>query len=114
MPLVFSYGTLQQEKVQLSIFGRMLEGQRDELLGFQQSVVKIENPELASSGKTHHANVTFNGRNESRVSGTVFELTDDELATADQYERLAAYERVAATLASGKRAWVYLHGRLAP
>jgi len=112
MPLVFSYGTLQQEEVQLSTFGRILEGQRDELLGFEQSVVKIEDPELVtSSGKTHHANVTFNGRNESRVSGTVFELTDAELAAADQYERLAAYKRVATTLASGKRAWVYLDGR---
>lgn len=115
MPLVFSYGTLQKEEVQLSTFGRMLEGQRDELLGFQESVVKIENPELvASSGRTHHANVTFNGRNESRVSGTVFELTEAELAAADQYERFAEYERVATTLASGKRAWIYLHGRLAP
>ncbi len=113
MPFVFSYGTLQQEEVQLSTFGRRLEGQRDELLGFEQSVVKIENPELvASSGKTHHANVTFNGRNDSRVSGTVFEITDAELAAADRYERLAAYKRVATTLASGKGAWVYVDGRL--
>ena len=113
MPLVFSYGTLQKEEVQLSTFGRLLEGQKDELLGFEQSVVKIENPELvASSGMTHYANVTFNGRNESRVSGTVFELTDAELSAADQYERLAAYERVNTTLASGNRAWVYLDGRL--
>ncbi len=35
MPLLFSYGTLQQEDVQLSTFGRLLQGQRDELLGFE-------------------------------------------------------------------------------
>jgi len=112
MPLLFSYGTLQQENVQLSTFGRLLQGQRDELLGFEQSLVRIEDPQVvATSGKTHHANVTFNGRNDSRVSGTVFEITDAELAAADRYEEPAAYKRVAATLASGKQAWVYVADR---
>src|SRR6266853_4723553 len=115
MPLLFSYGTLQQESVQLSTFGRLLEGQRDELLGFEQSLVRIEDPQVvATSGKTHHANVTFNGRNDTRVSGTVFDVTDAELAAADQYERLAAYKRIAAMLASGKQAWVYVDARSAP
>jgi gamma-glutamylcyclotransferase (GGCT)/AIG2-like uncharacterized protein YtfP len=115
MPLLFSYGTLQREDVQQSTFGRLLKGQRDELLGFEQSSVRIEDPQVvAASGKTHHANVTFNGRNDSRVSGTVFEIADDELAAADQYEQLAAYKRVAATLASGKQAWVYVHAGSAP
>jgi len=109
MPLIFSYGTLPQEDVQRSTFGRLLRGQRDELHGFEQSLVRIEDPQVvATSGKTHHANVTFNGRNDSRVSGTVFEITDAELAAADQYERLAAYIRIPATLVSGKQAWVYV------
>jgi gamma-glutamylcyclotransferase (GGCT)/AIG2-like uncharacterized protein YtfP len=109
MPLLFSYGTLQQENVQLSTFGRLLQGQRDELPGFEQSLVRIEDPQVvATSGKTHHANVTFNGRNDSRVSGTVFEITGAELASADQYEQPAAYKRVATMLASGKQAWVYV------
>jgi gamma-glutamylcyclotransferase (GGCT)/AIG2-like uncharacterized protein YtfP len=115
MPLLFSYGTLQQDNVQLSTFGRLLQGQNDELLGFEQSLVRIEDPQvLATSGKTHHANVTFNGRNDSRVSGAVFEITDAELAAADQYEQLAAYKRVAAMLATAKRAWVYVDARSAP
>jgi gamma-glutamylcyclotransferase (GGCT)/AIG2-like uncharacterized protein YtfP len=114
MPLLFSYGTLQQANVQLSTFGRLLQGQRDELLGFEPSLVRIEEPHVvATSGKTHHANVTFNGRNDSRVSGTVFEITDAELAAADQYEQLAAYQRVTAMLASGKQAWVYVDARSA-
>jgi hypothetical protein len=115
MPLLFSYGTLQQEHVQLSTFGRLLQGQRDELPGFEPSLVSIEDPLVAAtSGNTHHANVTFNGRHDSRVSGTVFEIIDVELAAADQYERLAAYTRVAAILASGKQAWVYVDARSAP
>jgi len=114
MPLLFSYGTLQQENVQLSTFGRVLHGEKDELVGFEQSLIEIEDPQVvAASGKTHHPIVKFNGRSDSRVSGTVFEITDDELARADQYE-VAAYKRVAALLASGKEAWVYIDARFAP
>jgi gamma-glutamylcyclotransferase (GGCT)/AIG2-like uncharacterized protein YtfP len=115
MPLVFSYGTLQEEPVQLSTFGRLLRGERDDLPGFERSLVPIEDPQVAAaSGKTHHANATFTGRPDSRVSGTVFEITDAELAASDQYERLAAYKRIAAILASGKQAWVYVDERSVP
>jgi hypothetical protein len=75
MPLLFSYGTLQRRDVQLATFGRLLQGEPDELAGFEPSLVKIEDPVLAAEiGRTHHANVTFNGRKSSRVSGTVFEI----------------------------------------
>ena len=111
MPLLFSYGTLQQAAVQMATFGRLLEGQPDELIGFEQSLLKIEDPEfVATSGQTHHAIVKFNGRTDSRVSGTVFEVSDSELASADKYEP-AGYTRVSATLASGRQAWVYADAR---
>jgi gamma-glutamylcyclotransferase (GGCT)/AIG2-like uncharacterized protein YtfP len=114
MPLLFSYVTLQQEEVQLSTFGRLLIGHRDELVGYEQSSVRIEDPQvMATSGEAYHLNVTFNGRNDSRVSGTVFEITDAELAAADQYEQGAAYTRIPAMLASGKPAWVYVDSRSA-
>lgn len=115
MPLIFCYGTLQREDVQLATFGRLLHGQRDELVGGEPSQVAIEDPQLvAATGRTHDANVTFTGRADSRVSGTVFEITDAELAAADRYEAAAAYKRVPATLASGRPAWVYVDGRSAP
>jgi gamma-glutamylcyclotransferase (GGCT)/AIG2-like uncharacterized protein YtfP len=115
MPLVFSYGTLQQDDVQLSTFGRRLQGERDELPAFEPSSVKIEDPKLAAAiGRTHHANVTYNGRKESRVSGTVFDITEAELAAADRFEEVAAYKRIYAMLASGKQAWVYVDARSAP
>jgi Gamma-glutamyl cyclotransferase, AIG2-like len=115
MPLLFSYGTLQQEDVQLSTFGRRLNGARDELLGFEPSLVRIEDPQVvATSGKTHHANVAFNGDEESRVPGTVFEITDAELVAVDAYEVAFLYKRVAAMLASGREAWVYVHTGCAP
>lgn len=114
MALLFSYGTLQQENVQLSTFGRLLHGHEDQLVGFEQSLMRIEDPQvIATSGRTHHPIVRFNGRHDSLVSGTVFEITDAELAAADRYE-VASYRRVAAMLASGKQAWVYVDARFAP
>ncbi len=108
MPLLFSYGTLQQDAVQLSTFGRLLRGTPDELVGYAQSSLEIHDPHVvAVSGKSHHVIVSSNGREDSRVAGTVFEVTEDELAKADEYE-VAEYKRVATRLASGKDAWVYV------
>jgi gamma-glutamylcyclotransferase (GGCT)/AIG2-like uncharacterized protein YtfP len=110
MPLLFSYGSLQEETVQLSTFGRRLQGQRDELRRFEPSLLRIDDPQVAAAtGKTHHANVTFNGNDESRVRGMVFEVTDAELARVDEYEIAFLYRRVAAVLGSGRQAWVYIH-----
>ena len=107
MPLLFSYGTLQQENVQLTLFGRRLAGERDELVGFELSLVFIQDPAVvAASGKTHHPIVKFNGIESSRVPGTVFDISDAELSHADNYETVD-YQRVMAKLASGKQAWVY-------
>lgn len=115
MPLLFSYGTLQEEAVQLATFGRLLQGHEDELVGFERSLVKIEDAQLAAaSGRTHNANVTRNGRDGSRVRGTVFEVTEAELAAADRYEDVAAYKRFGVTLVSGRQAWVYVDTRCLP
>jgi len=114
VPNLFSYGTLQQEEVQLSTFGRKLAGQPDELLEYELSLVKIDDPDVvATSGKTHHPIVKFNRNADCRVPGTVFEITEQELAMADGYE-VASYRRVLAKLASGARAWVYVDARFAP
>jgi hypothetical protein len=114
MPFLFSYGTLQQEDVQASTFGRKLSGQKDALPKFEPSLVKIEDPRVvASLGRTHHDNVTFNGNSKSRVTGTVFEVTDEELASADRFELAFFYKRVPVTLESGKQAWVYVDAQSA-
>jgi DNA-3-methyladenine glycosylase I len=110
MPLLFSYGTLQQGDVQHAIFGRQLRGRRDALVGYRPAAVKIEDPAVASAlGRTDHANVAATSNPNDRVAGTVFEVTEAELAMADAFEQPFAYARVAATLASGKEAWVYRH-----
>lgn len=109
--LLFSYGTLQQRDVQLATFGRELFGTPDQLVGFRQSMVKIEDGDVVKmSGKTHHPIVHQTGLAADRVAGTVFEVTDEELIKADQYE-VSDYRRVAAPLASGRQAWVYMDAR---
>ncbi|HEY7445946.1 MAG TPA: gamma-glutamylcyclotransferase family protein [Vicinamibacterales bacterium] len=112
--LLFSYGTLQLEAVQLSTFGRRLTGTRDVLVGFEEALVEIGDQATVSlSGKTHHAIVKFTGRPTDTVAGTVYAVTSEEVQSADKYE-VAAYKRVSVLLQSGLRAWVYVDARYGP
>src|ERR1700744_1290429 len=105
---LFSYGTLQQEGVQLSTFGRLLEGRPDALPGFRQTMVRITDPDvLAKSGKEFHPIVTPSEDPADAIDGTVFQVSAEELAQADIYE-VDDYKRVAVTLRSGLQAWVYV------
>ena len=110
MARLFSYGTLQQEEVQLSTFGRKLDGQKDLITGYEPSLLKITDPALAARlGKSHHDNISPTGDDWSNVQGTVFEVTEAELAMADTFEGRFFYKRVTVNLASGTDAWVYVH-----
>src|SRR4029077_11065508 len=101
--------TLQHDDVQLSTFGRRLTGTRDALPRYEPSLVRIDDPHVAAAlGRTHHANVTYNGNAESRVAGTVYDVTDAELASADTFEAAFFYKRIAVVLASGTQAWMYV------
>jgi len=105
---LFSYGTLQLDKVQQALFGRLLEGAPDALVGFAQQALEITDADVvAKSGKRIHTIVEATQRDEDRVNGTVFLLTAEELTAADAYE-VSDYVRVETTLASGLRAWVYV------
>jgi len=108
---LFSYGTLQLEVVQMATFGRLLTGTADVLPGFEASLLEIDDEaNVSMSGKTHHPIARFTGRAADSVAGTVLTVTAEELRSADRYE-VAPYERVAVTLGSGIRAWVYVDGR---
>ena len=112
--LLFSYGTLQLEAVQMATFGRQLSGTSDDMRGFELVSLKIADPVVvAISGKARHTMATFTGRPSDVVSGTVFAVTPDEIQHADKYE-VAAVRRVAVVLQSGVRAWAYVDARNAP
>jgi hypothetical protein len=106
--LIFSYGTLQDRDVQLANFGRQLSGSSDLLPGYSTSLIAIRDPSVvATSGRTHHPIAERSGNLADEVSGTVFEITPDELAAADRYE-VAEYTRVQVILKSGLQAWAYV------
>src|SRR5882724_1472005 len=112
--LLFSYGTLQLEAVQMATFGRRLAGTIDALQGFELVSLKIEDAAvIAISGKAQHTMARFTGRASDVLSGTVFALTANEIHSADKYE-VAAVKRVAVVLRSGVRAWVYIDAGYVP
>ena len=109
MPIVFSYGALQEAEVQRATFGRLLEGREDELPGFERALVAIEDASIRQRlGRTHHDNVLVSEDSNNRVRGTALHLSEQELVRADAFEAPYLYSRVEATLASGKQAWVYM------
>jgi hypothetical protein len=106
--LLFSYGTLQLEAVQMSTFGRRLVGAPDALAGFTAVPFTIDDPSVvAISGKAVHTMATPTGRESDVIAGTVFVVTPDEIQQADKYE-VPVVRRVSLTLRSGARAWVYI------
>jgi len=106
--LLFSYGTLQQDNVQLASFGRLLDGHDDAMPGFAQTRLEITDPEvIRTSGKRFHPVVAPSDDPADSVPGKVFSITAEELAAADRYE-VADYKRISARLASGKEAGVYV------
>lgn len=48
MENLFSYGTLQKEKVQLETFGRKLDGNKDTLIGYEVDEYKRVSAKLRS------------------------------------------------------------------
>ena len=110
MHLLFSYGDLQRDEIQIEAFGRLLVGLPDYLPSCVQVLIAINDPAIrAATGKTHHANLHFSRELDSRVSGIAYEVTPGELLVADQFEAEFSYCRVSRRLASGRDAWVYVH-----
>ena len=108
MEYLFSYGTLQKEKVQLESFGRILKGAADSLLGYKLSAIEIKDEDvLAKSQQQYHPIAVVSADQTDRIEGLVFEISPEELKLADSYE-VDDYKRVKVILASGQEAWVYV------
>lgn len=106
--LLFSYGTLRDEAVQLANFGRLLSGRAALLPGYTLGPIMIDDPSVvALSGKSQHMIARRSEKPDALVPGMVFEITPDELAAADRYE-VSQYTRVRVRLTSGEKAWVYV------
>ncbi len=106
--LLFSYGTLQLEKIQLENYGRTLKGTRDRLIGYTTEKTKItDTTVLAKSQLDHHPIAIKSGNETDFLVGILFEITGTELRETDDYE-VSDYHRILETFESGKKAWVYV------
>ena len=105
---LFSYGALQLEEVQLGQFGCRLSGEADAITGYRHEMIEIDDPEtLALSGERFHAIVVETGEPTDEVDGTLYLITDAQLAAADLYE-VAVYRRAEVRLRSGRTAWAHV------
>ena len=96
---LFSYGTLQYKDLQIATFGHELTGREDSLPGYARTITE--------TGGVLYFNVKLSSSPEDSVSGTLFEITEQELAAADRYEKEREYRRILVTLRSGVQAWAY-------
>lgn len=95
---LFTYGTLQQEDIQLTVFSRTLSGFSDTLSGYKLSDEKVVGiyPVMQNSDVP----TDF-------VNGRVYMCSNKEILDVDKYEG-PAYKRIKVTLNSGKSAWAYI------
>ncbi|MGF7149407.1 hypothetical protein FHS96_003058 [Sphingomonas zeicaulis] len=104
--LLFSYGTLRQPEVQQALFGRLLDGEPDAMIGWRSRMIEISDADvIAKSGSRWHPMVEQTGHAGDEVEGMVFRITTVELASADAYE--VDYVRREVALRSGRIAFVY-------
>lgn len=108
MPNLFSYGTLQKEQVQIETFGRVLNGEKDILAGYKLKMLEIKDSEvLRKSNQKYHPILVFSGNPKDEVEGILFEVTDDEILQADEYE-VDDYKRIETLFKSGKAGFMYV------
>lgn len=105
---LFSYGTLQLEKVQQETYNRILSGSKDSLPNYKLASLEITDTEvLTKSEQKFHPIAVKTLNSNDHIEGVIFEITEQELLATDTYE-VDDYERVLETFVSGKEAWVYV------
>lgn len=105
---LFSYGTLQAERIQIELFGRILSGSPDALRQYRIMPIKIRDRQFLDRGEDlMQMTLIHTQDNNDVIKGTIYEVSDAELIFADQYEP-DNYKRKMVVLDSGRSAWIYL------
>ncbi|HQE34688.1 MAG TPA: gamma-glutamylcyclotransferase [Flavobacterium alvei] len=99
---LFTYGTLQHDDVQENLFGRVLTGTPEKLIGYVLKRIQIEE----EFGIVQYPVIVETNNEADFIDGIVYELTEQELNQADLYEGLH-YKRVEVHLHSNQKAWAY-------
>lgn len=99
---LFTYGTLQHDDIQENLFGRILHGTPETLVGYALQEIQIEE----EFGLIAYEILVETGNPEDTINGIVYSITQKELYQADLYEGFH-YKRVEVHLQSNQKAWAY-------
>jgi gamma-glutamylcyclotransferase (GGCT)/AIG2-like uncharacterized protein YtfP len=102
MVSLFTYGSLQQKDVQESLFGKVLNGTPEKLIGYALEKISIEE----EFGVVSYPIIVETNKETDFIDGIVYEITEKELNQADLYEGMH-YKRVEVLLHSNQKAWAY-------
>ena len=102
MEKLFAYGSLQNEDIQKDLFGRILDGTPETLIGYIVKEIQIEE----EFGIFHYPIITETQKPEDTINGMVYSVSQQELRQTDLYEGLH-YRRVEVQLQSNQKAWAY-------
>ena len=106
--LLFVYGTLRLPQVQLAMFGRVIDGHDDVLLGYTIDYLEVTEPHVVELiGRSTQPVLSATGNRVDKAFGRVLTVTIDEVEGADEHAAIS-HRRVAVELASGREAWVYI------
>jgi gamma-glutamylcyclotransferase (GGCT)/AIG2-like uncharacterized protein YtfP len=102
MENLFAYGSLMEEEVQKTVFGRILQGVPEKLLGYEVKRIEIEE----EFGLENYPIITPTEDYSDCIEGIVYELTIEELQLSDTYEG-NSYNRIQVPLKSQQMVWAY-------
>lgn len=102
MAKLFAYGSLKDPDIQQNIFGRILKGTPDTLIGYTLTHIEIEE----EFGMVTYRIITPTENLTDIIVGLIYDITDEELQEADTYEGLH-YKRLEVLLESNQIAWTF-------
>ncbi len=102
MENLFAYGTLKDKEIQERIFGRILKGNPDNLIGYIITEISIEE----EFGIIQYPIITETRNESESINGICYQLSQLELELADTYEGMH-YKRIEVQLESNETAWTY-------
>lgn len=102
MENLFAYGSLKEKDVQELIFGRVLKGIPDKLIGYALKKINIEE----EFGMTAYPIITATLNPKDTIDGILYQVSLKELQLSDTYEGLH-YKRIQVELHSNEVVWAY-------
>jgi gamma-glutamylcyclotransferase (GGCT)/AIG2-like uncharacterized protein YtfP len=102
MQKLFAYGTLQDKDIQEDLFGRILEGIPETLVGYELNEIQIEE----EFGLVQYPVIVETNNSNDTINGILYEVTMKELQQTDLYEG-KHYRRIEVHLQSTQNAWAY-------